>query len=454
MGELVVSYSGIRGVVGHGLNASVAQRFGTAFTRMVRERNPDGRVVIVVGRDTRESGQGLREGLLRGMRGSGFHVVELGVVPTPTVQFTLGERHAHGAVAITASHNPSQWNGFKFFLGPDNTVLDGAQTQQLMSLLPDGEEPTGEAVTCEDHHHDAVARHVQRVLEQVEVERIRHRRFRVAVDSANGAGAEPAGQLLDALGCRVSVVRSRRESEPIPENLGELRGGVRQEGCDLGFALDLDADRLALVTDEGGAPGEDYTLVLVVAHLLQRAGRADVVVVKNVSTTRALDDVVRNAGAELVETRVGEINLSRALLTQVRAGRVAFGGEGNGGVILPSVCMGRDSLTGMALVLEALAQEDRPLSVRLNALPHYHARKVKLPLVAKDALPALQDRIERAFPDGRADRIDGLRVQFRDGSWFGIRPSNTEPVVRIVLESRSAAWVEETELLLRHHWAR
>jgi phosphomannomutase len=229
-----------------------------------------------------------------------------------------------------------------------------------------------------------------------------------------------------------------RESEPVPENLAALSAAVLQNRCAVGFAQDLDADRLALATETGIAPGEDYTLVLVVDHLLRRAHPSAPVVVKNVSTTRAVDDVVAQAGAELVETRVGEVHLSRALKQRIDQGRVAFGGEGNGGVILPAVHLGRDSLVGMALVLEALAQSQEPLSARLAALPRYHSAKLKLPLARE---PALRAALERAFPDGAADQVDGLRLRFPDGGWLGLRRSNTEPIVRLVVESRDAQWV-------------
>jgi phosphomannomutase len=230
-----------------------------------------------------------------------------------------------------------------------------------------------------------------------------------------------------------------RESEPVPENLAALGAAVVQNACAVGFAQDLDGDRLALMTETGTAPGEEYTLVLVVDHVLRRTHPSVPVVVKNVSTTRAVDDVVARAGAELLETRVGEVNLSRALKRQMDEGRVAFGGEGNGGVILPSVHLGRDSLVGVALVLEALAQRDEPLSTRLRELPRYHTAKLKLSLSIDPA--SLMAAVERAFPDGVADHLDGLRLRFAGGAWLGMRRSNTEPIVRLVVESASAEWV-------------
>ena len=438
MSGLVISYSGVRGVVGRDLNASVARRFGAAFRRMVAELHPAGPITLVVGRDTRASGPELQGALMQGLSDERVRILDLHVAPTPTIQFALGALKAQGAVAVTASHNPAQWTGFKFLLAPDNTVLDGAQTERLNRELAQSSN-LASAVRQDNQQDRAVTLHVARVLEQVDAESIRRRRFRVALDAARGAGEHPALRLLDALGCDITRVDVERESEPVSEHLTALAAAVVQDSCAVGFAQDLDADRLALVTETGTAPGEEYTLLLVVDHLLRRPHPSVPVVVKNVSTTRAVDDVVARAGAELVETRVGEVHLSRALKRQIDQGRVAFGGEGNGGVILPSVHLGRDSLVGIALVLEALAQRDAPLSARLRELPRYHTAKLKLPL-SRDP-EALMTAVERAFPDGVADHLDGLRLRFAGGAWLGVRRSNTEPIVRIVVESPDAEWV-------------
>ena len=438
MSGLVISYSGIRGVIGRDLDRSVARRFGTAFRRMVTEAHPVGPLTLVVGRDTRASGPELQRALIEGLSDARVRIIDLDVAPTPTIQFALGAFAAEGAVAVTASHNPAQWNGFKFFLAPDRTVLDGAQTERLILSLPASAPDVPSASPIDNRQEQAAALHVARVLEQVNAESIRRRRFRVALDAARGAGERPAARLLEALGCTITRVDVERESEPLPEYLTALSDAVVHGRCAVGFAQDLDGDRLALTTETGIAPGEDYTLVLVVDHLLRRPHPSIPVVVKNVSTTRALDDVVTRAGAELVETRVGEVHLSRALKQRIEQGRVAFGGEGNGGVILPAVHLGRDSLVGMALVLEALAQRDEPLSERLHELPRYHSAKLKFPLSKE---PALTASVERAFPGGLTDRLDGLRLRFADGAWLALRRSNTEPIVRLVVESPDAQWV-------------
>jgi phosphomannomutase len=454
--ELIVSYSGIRGIFGVTLTAEVAARYANAFGKMIAARHgaaPSPMPTILVGRDTRTSGPVLVAGAMRALSRFGT-VVDLGVVATPTLQHALGVFDASAALCITASHNPAQWNGMKLFLAPERIVLDAAQVRELRTLVAapftdSGGSPSTVA-EVRDRHEEAVRVHVERVCAHVDVERIRAARFRVAVDSGGGAGEEVTLRLLEALGCEAVPVHCARESEPLVEHLSELRRVVVEERCDLGVAQDLDADRLALVAENGHAPGEELTLVLAVDHLLARSDPArQRVVVKNVSTSRALDEIVQRHGARLVETAVGEVNLSRAFASERAAGNVVFGGEGNGGVIFPELHLGRDSVIGIGLVLERLATTPRrPLSAHLTAMPRYVASKRKVTLgSAPDALEALLARVEAEFastPGADVSRLDGLRVRFADGSWVGVRPSNTEPIVRIVAESKSQQWVNDS----------
>jgi len=444
MDTLKVSYSGVRGIVGSSLTQETAWRYGAAFGHLVAARDPQ--ATVLVARDTRPSGPWLQRGLLAGLAPFGFRLVDLGVVPTPTIQFYMEPTQATGALVITASHNPAQWNGFKFMLGPERTVLDGAQTEALIQGVRQAGTPPSEwlAPATEDQHEPAVCAHLDRVLEQVQPEVIRRARFRVAVDSGGGAGREPTLRLLEALGCQVVPVEVERDSEPLPENLTALCAAVREHACHLGLAQDLDADRLALVSEQGQALGDEFTLVLAVEHLLERWQGREVAVVRNVATTRAVDAVARAFGARVVETRVGEVNLSRALARERAGGAVAFGGEGNGGVILPQVALGRDSLTGIALVLEILAHRGRPLSQVVDSLPAVPMAKLKVPLSDGTRLEDGYSRVRDLFPEALADRPDGLRLTMPDGGWVLVRPSNTEPIARIVVQSQDAAWVERT----------
>jgi phosphomannomutase len=445
MQPLIISYSGIRGIAGVSLTEEVALRFGRAFGQLVTHRHAS--PTILLGRDTRPSGPDLMRGAVRGLAPFG-RLVDLGVVATPTLQFALGAFSAEAALCITASHNPREWNGLKLFLGPENTVLDGEHIRELRERADVEERSTptqpSSAPSPKQRHEEAIRRHVEAVRARVDAARVQARQFRVALDTAGGAGQEATEALLVTLGCAVIPVASRRESEPIAEHLSDLCRAVVEERCDLGLAQDLDGDRLALVTEEGIAPGEEATLVLAVDHLLRRHPAGRRVVVKNVSTSQAVDDVALRHGATLVETPVGEVNLSRALLRETRLGHLAFGGEGNGGVIFPPISLGRDGVMGTALVLESLAVEAVPLSRRLAALPRRHGKKLRAVLAPGDSLAALVPRIEAAFPGGAPGRLDGLKLRFPDGSWFLVRASNTEPILRVVAESPSAAWVDET----------
>jgi phosphomannomutase len=439
MSELIISYSGIRGVVPGALDPEVAMRFGRAFGRMISERHSDPTVLLA--RDTRASGPVLLAALAQGL--SPFaRLIDLGVAPTPTLQHVMGAWSAAGGVCVTASHNPAEWNGMKFFLGAHPMVLDGEEMRALCAQASPEPHAQASHTQLDDRHDAALRTHREAVLAQVDVATVASRGLRVALDSGGGAGAEPTARLLEALGCAVVMVDSQRESEPTPERLGELAAAVLAEGCDAGLAQDLDADRLALVDERGTPAGEELTLVLAVDHLLRRPARGARTVVKNAATTRAVDDVVARHGAKLVETPVGEVHLSRALHEATQRGETAFGGEGNGGVIFPPVSLGRDSLVAAALVIESLALGATTLSARLAALPRYHMHKARI-VAASVTFDELAQRAESQLPGARVSRADGLKLTLPDGSWLSLRRSNTEPVVRIVAESAIAGWAAD-----------
>lgn len=458
MAPLKISYSGVRGVYGESLTEAVAWRFGAAFLALMRERGAAGPVLL--GRDTRASGPALEAAVVAAIRprdASGrpfpneFDLVDLGVVGTPTAQFAMRPWNAGGAVVVTASHNPAQWNGFKFFLGPDNTVLDGEQTRRLFELYQEVGDPTDAdlappAIPFAEVTPDgerAVALHIEEVLRHIDPAAVAARRYHVALDTGGGAGGRALQKLLEVLGCEVDRVYAARDSEPSPENLGALAEAVRRSECHVGMAQDLDGDRLALVSERGTAIGEDFTLALAVGNLLARHRGQRPVVVKNLSTTRIVDDLVAAAGAELIETPVGEINLSRALARATREGRVAFGGEGNGGVILPPVLLGRDSLSAAALLLDLMVQRERSLAELVAELPLYHMVKSKVPWRAGAEVGPWLDHLAARYPEAEVSRLDGLRLRFPDGGWVAVRLSNTEPVLRVAAESRSVQWARD-----------
>jgi phosphomannomutase len=442
---LRISYSGVRGIFGESLTLPVAAQFAEAFARLANERFPN--PLTIIGRDTRPSGRELLPAVIAGLTRLPCSLLDVGVVPSPTVEVAMAQFDAQAAIIITASHNPAQWNGFKFLMGPHYIVLNGEQTRHLFALSRQASaqyEPAAPPAVP-SRHQQALEAHLVRVLREVDVAAIRARRFKVAADSCRGAGEAVTMRLLQELGCVVTPVSVERDSEPSAANLGALREAVVASGCDLGLAQDLDADRLALVSEQGEAMGEECTLAFAVDHLLDRFRGAAAVVVRNSSTSRMIDDLCAARGAELREVKVGEVNLGQAMIEVAEQGRTVFGGEGNGGVIYPPVCYGRDSLIGIALMLEYAAARGLALSELRARLPQYHMVKAKLEGLAPERVQEALARVRRLFAGETMSDFDGLKVTFADGTWCQVRPSNTEPIVRLIIESPS---VETRDRLL------
>ena len=433
---LMVSVSGVRGVVGTTLTPELFARFAGAFGTWARRRGP-GRT-IVVGRDSRVSGPLFHRVVIGTLQAVGCDVIDIGMAPTPTVQLAVEHHHAAGGLAITASHNPIEWNALKF-IGADGLFLDvesGAAMRAVMDAGPAyvSWDQLG-AVVADDA---AVARHIAAVLAlpYVDVAGIRARRFRVALDCCHGAGGVIMPQLLAELGCEVFGIgmptdgRFPRPPEPIAEQLGDLGQLVRTSKAAVGLATDPDVDRLAVVDETGRAIGEDWTLALAAKVVLgSRVGP----VVTNLSTSRILDDIAAEAGTVVTRASVGEVNVALAMQ---RTGAVV-GGEGNGGVILPDLHLGRDAPAGAALVLQLMHQMASPVSAIVGAYPRYAIVKDKLAL-PRSPLDAVYTALRGAFADAAVDRQDGLRVTWAD-RWLHVRPSGTEPIVRVIAEGPDVA---------------
>lgn len=432
--QLMVSVSGVRGRVGEGLTPEVIAHFAAAFGAYALRRGPGKRVVI--GRDSRVSGPMFVRAATAALQSVGCDVVDVGIAPTPSVQLSVEELDAAGGLAVTASHNPIMWNALKF-IGPSGMFLDAEEGREMRAFL-DGGIPRAAWQDLGQWEQDegAVQRHLDRILAIpfLDVERIRERRFHVALDCVRGAGGTIFPRLLEALGCRVEAINLEtdglfpREPEPVAENLGELEELVRRTGAVVGLATDPDVDRLSLVSEQGRAIGEDYTLALasklVLAH---RPGT----VVTNLSTSRLLDDVTEAAGVALVRAPVGEINVAR----RMQAESATVGGEGNGGVILPDVHLTRDAPVAAALILQLLAESDQPLSALAAGIGRYDIVKEK---VARPAQPLDQvyDTLAERLGAPDVDRQDGLRLHWpAERRWAHLRPSGTEPIVRIIAEA-------------------
>ncbi|PYP52550.1 MAG: phosphoglucosamine mutase [Gemmatimonadetes bacterium] len=449
---LMVGVSGVRGIVGKDLTPEVVTRWARAFGTWAREGKGDEgrgkRTSVVVGRDARTSGPAFAAAVTAGLTSVGCDVIDVGLVPTPTVQLAVEHHHAGGGIAITASHNPIEWNALKF-IGPDGIFLDGAEGKRVAELVAqDGGRGTrDEGRVAVDP--DAVQRHLAAVLRLpgLDIDGIRKRKFAVALDAVRGAGGPPMRDLLEQLHCRVTGLnletdgRFPRGPEPIPENLGDLAALVRRSGADAGLAVDPDVDRLAIV-DETGAPiGEDYTLAFAVRAVLGKRdggrGTSKPTVVCNLSTSLVVEDAARECGAEVVRTPVGEVHVARAILRLA----AVIGGEGNGGVMYPALHAGRDAPVAAALLLALLARDGKRVSEVVAGAPRYVIVKGKAERGRRNAEQGMEDvyaGLRRRFPDATVDTQDGLRLAWRD-RWLHVRPSNTEPIIRLIAEAPTGA---------------
>jgi phosphomannomutase len=441
MAQLIVSISGIRGVIGDGLGPREAVRFGLAFGTHLAGGT------VVLGRDSRPSGPMLGAALTAGLLAAGCRVIDVGILSTPGISVMVGHLGAQGGAVVTASHNPPPYNGIKM-LSAAGHALSRADGQAVLGLYAReafrqaSADRTGQA----EQAADGAEVHVGRALAIVDAEKIRARRLRVAVDAVCGAGGREMQMLLAGLGTEAITINTEptgrfpHGAEPLPENLGELCRTVRQSGAAAGLALDPDADRLALVDETGRAIGEEYTVALATRHrLTQKRGP----VAANLSTSRMMDDVAREAGVTLHRTPVGELNVAEA----IRDKACVIGGEGNGGIIDPRVTLVRDGLVGAALVLEMMAARGKNLSELTAELPVYTMVKDKVALEHTDAAGVLK-AVRQRFTDARRDERDGLHLSWDEG-WLHIRASNTEPILRIIGEARDEgrvrAWIHQVK---------
>jgi phosphomannomutase len=431
---LMVSVSGVRGRVGEALTPEIIAKFASGFGAWAKRRAGDRRARIVVGRDSRVSGPMFQPVVISALQSVGCDVILVDMAPTPTIQLAVEHHHAAGGLAITASHNPIEWNALKF-IGPSGLFLDGSEAAEMRAVV-EGDIPRAKwnELGAIETDADAVERHIDLVLalDFLNVEGIRKRGFSVALDCVRGAGGAFMPHLLDRLGCKVTAInletdgRFPRPPEPVAENLGELEKLVRDSRSEIGFAVDPDVDRLALVSDEGRAIGEDYTLALA-AKVVLRHREGDVVT--NLSTSRIVDDIAREQNRRVIRAPVGEVNVA----TRMQSVNAPVGGEGNGGVILSELHLGRDAPLGAALILQLLLEEGRTLSQIVASYPRYSIVKDKLDRPAAP-LDAVYESLRAVFADAEVDTQDGLRLTWAD-RWVHVRPSGTEPIVRVIAEA-------------------
>lgn len=426
--EAQFTISGLRGVWGETLTEASARTHIEAFAVFLQKR---GSHTVLLGRDPRISGPIINTLAIEILTKAGFEVIDAGIIPTPTIIFLIRTMKYDGGIMLTASHNPPEYNGIKF-LTSSAFYANQKEVDEIKSYK--GTRPEERSGGTIVDSSALSTEHLNHVLKHTDVEKITKRKFKVVIDTINGAGYSLGPALLSRLGCEVVIMNGIPDGafahmpEPLPENLVSLGEKVKEVGADIGFALDPDADRLVVCDENGSIVFEEYTLSLAIKSVLKHTPGD---IVTNLSTSNTNEDLVKEYGYTNYRTPVGEGNVVAGILKH----NAVIGGEGGGGVIYPKVNLCRDSLTGMALILASVVEENKPLSEIVASLPHYEFIKTKMQFSGN-----LHETIEKVislFPDGVVNRDDGLRIDFPDRSWIQLRASNTEPIIRIYAEAKT-----------------
>ena len=449
---LIKSISGIRGTIGgrpaENLTPIDIVKFTTAYSRLIKDKNPDKRITIVVGRDARISGS-MVDSLVEGtLLGCGVDVINVGLCTTPGTEMAVITYNADGGIIITASHNPRQWNALKL-LNARGEFLDDAEGKEVLAMAEEMEwdYPTIDHIGKVIRREDFNAKHIEQVLALplVNVDAVRQRKFKVVVDAVNSVGGVVIPALLKELGCEVVELNCNptgefaHNPEPLPENLTEISEVIRKEGADLGIVVDPDVDRLAFVMENGEMFVEEYTLVAVADYVLKHTKGNTV---SNLSSSRALSDVTsRYDGCTYAAAAVGEVNVVK----KMKDTGAVIGGEGNGGVIYPELHYGRDALVGVALFLTYFAGLNMTMSQLRKTYPAYFASKNKIELTPEINVDLILESIKSRYSNEKVNDIDGVKIDFAE-NWVHLRKSNTEPIIRVYSE---AATMEEADELAK-----
>jgi len=429
---LIRSISGVRGLVDSHLTPEIS----SVYAKALHTSLPDG--VVMAGRDSRPSGDMILHSMTEELVRLGRTVIHCGIVPTPTVQFMVHNTEAVGGFIVTASHNPVEWNGIKF-LRPDSTFFHPEECQDLFNIVDQNVEldkANESGIVWPEQN--AIQKHVIACasISCIDLNRIQRRQFKVVIDAVNGSGALALPSMLEALGCEVIELNCEpdgnfsRGTEPLPENLNDLSAMVKNHNADAGFAVDPDADRLAVVNEHGEPLGEEYTLVLAADGYIKETGNKERFVV-NLSTSLALEKLAHQNGSTVERSAVGEINVVNKM-NEVNSN---LGGEGNGGVILKECHLGRDSMVGATMVLNRMSQTENTLSEIHRSLPIFKIVKDKITVDKIDS-DQLLDKVSNLFNDADKNDIDGIKFTW-DDKWVHLRRSNTEPIMRIYAEAPS-----------------
>lgn len=437
--SLVKSISGIRGTiggyVGEGLNPVDITRFTAAYATQRQAAIPNNKT-IVVGRDARLSGPMVEHIVCGTLMGMGYNVVNIGLATTPTTELAVIGEKAAGGIILTASHNPKQWNALKL-LNEKGEFLNDQEGKEVLAIAENESfvfaevDQLGQMI-----HKDYLPYHVNEVLQLplVDVEAIKKRNFTVAIDCVNSVGGLAIPAMLKALGV-TNIIELYCEPngqfphnpEPLPQHLTEISELLKQGKADLGFVVDPDVDRLAIICEDGSMFGEEYTLVSIADYILAYTPGNTV---SNMSSSRALSDITRKHGGEYTASAVGEVNV----VAQMKKVNAIIGGEGNGGVIYPACHSGRDALVGVALFLSHMAKMDMTVSAYRQTLPEYYISKNRIDLTPDTDIDAILARVKDIYKEERVNDIDGVKIDFAEG-WVHLRKSNTEPIIRVYSEA-------------------
>ncbi len=446
---LIKSISGIRGTIGgkpgEGLSPLDVVKYTAAYAQWVKQQHPGQTITIVVGRDARISGRMVKSLVVATLSGMGCMVVNLGLATTPTTEIAVKEESAQGGIILTASHNPKQWNALKL-LNQDGEFLNAAEGAKVLEIA---EQEAYQFSTVDElgeiFKKDYTDIHIQQVLDLdlVDVEAIQKAKFKVAVDAVNSVGGIVIPKLLKALGVKEVVEINcaatghfAHTPEPLPENLVETSEIIRESGVDVGFVVDPDVDRLAIISEDGSMFNEEYSLVSIADYVLsQTPGNT----VSNLSSSRALRDVTEKRGGSYSAAAVGEVNV----VAKMKATNAVIGGEGNGGIIYPESHYGRDSLVGVGLFLSLLAKSGLKCSELRKTYPDYFISKNKIELTPGIDVDAILVKMKQKYQHEQVTDIDGVKIDFVD-RWVHLRKSNTEPIIRIYAEAPS---MDEADLL-------
>jgi phosphomannomutase len=428
---LKLGISGIRGIWGESLTPENTEQLIKIFLSVVKPKK------VLLGTDTRKSRNEISEIVIRVLQGYGCHIIDCGITATPTLALMVRTESADAGIMITASHNPAPWNGLKFF-SPDGLFLDPSVMNQIIKYYESEESPLLDAVSGSVvKKNDAGKNHIDKILKNVQIDTIKNAQLKVVIDIGNGAGVDADAYMMEQLGIDAIYLHEKtdgefeRNPEPLPEFLGVLGQKVHDTGAHIGFAQDPDADRLAIVDENGNPIGEEYTLALAMRHYLQtRSEKQGGTVVANLSTSKMFDDVANEFGCNIIRTQIGEIYVANAIVEN----QAVFGGEGNGGIIWPEIGYVRDSYVGIILILEMLAVTGKKISELVAEIPKYEIVKDKIEVSSRKEVEQYLEKVKTVFSKFRMDTTDGIKVNF-DNGWLHVRASNTEPIVRFFAEA-------------------